>query len=216
MKKYRGIRYAFRPKSYWNDTHVRQAVLRGVKGKRRRELLSKALAEGQFERVSDDIQAAEISNELRDRLGRIHPSFMGGEYLPGYEREETEIARIELESTTSDVISIRARWEEGRIHYRVVDEYSTEFRCDPDSSDQPLSLGEFIEFIDAVSCRDLWGPFSLAYNELNADGGTERRRLRHFTRIDSDVYLQLSEHFEKVFEAWVTEGEAEVGDDDDE
>ncbi len=34
----------------------------------------------------------------------------------------TGIARIELESTTSDVISIRARWEDGQIHYRVVDE----------------------------------------------------------------------------------------------
>jgi len=27
---------------------------------------------------------------------------MGGEYLPSYQREETEIARIELESTTSE------------------------------------------------------------------------------------------------------------------
>ena len=27
---------------------------------------------------------------------------MGGEYLPSYQREETEIGRIELESTTSE------------------------------------------------------------------------------------------------------------------
>ena len=216
MKEYAGIHYTLRPKSYWDDTSVEQAVLRGVKGKRRRQILSRALAEGKFETVSQKIQSAEISNELRDRLGQIHPSLMGGEYLPSYERYETEIARIELESTTSDVISIRARWEDEQIHYRVVDEYSTEFHCDPDSSDGPLSLGEFIEFIDAVSCQDLWGPFSLAFNELNADGGTERRRLRHFTRINSDVYLQLSEHFEKVFEEWVDEGDDGAGDNEEE
>ena len=34
---------------------------------------------------------------------------MGGEYLPGYRRNEVEIVRIELDSTTSDVISLRAR-----------------------------------------------------------------------------------------------------------
>lgn len=209
MKKYQGIRYEFRPKSYWEDTSVEQAILRGVSGRRRRELLSQALAEGQFESVPEAIQSAEISTELRDRLGQIHPSFMGGEYLPGHQSGETEIARIELESTTSDVISIRARWEEGRIHYRVVDEYAAEFLCNPDSSDGPLNLGEFIEFIDAVTCLGLWGPYSLAYNELNAEGGTERQRLRHFTRISSDIYPQLSSHFEKVFEAWAAEGDSE-------
>ena len=85
-----------------------------------------------------------------------------------------------------------------------------EFRCDPDSSDRPLSLGEFIEFIDAVSCRDLWGPFSLAYNELNADGGTDRRQLRQFTCISSDIYPQLHDHFEHVFEEWVREADVDA------
>ena len=166
MKKYEDIRYDFCPTSYWDDTSVEQAVLRGVKGKHRRKVLAKALAEGKFEKVSEEIQSAEISNELRDRLGQIHPSLMGGEYLPSYQREETEIARIELESTTSDVISIRARWDDGQIHYRVVDEYDTEFDCKPDRSDGPLSLDEFIRFIDAIACQDLCGPFSLAYNQL--------------------------------------------------
>jgi hypothetical protein len=96
MKKYEGIGYDFCPTSYWDDTSVEQAVLRGVKGKQCRKVLSKALAEGKFEKISEEIQAAEISNELRDRLGQIHPSLMGGEYLPSYGREETEIARIEL------------------------------------------------------------------------------------------------------------------------
>jgi hypothetical protein len=53
------------------------------------------------------------------------------------------------------------------------DEYDTEFDCKPDRSDGPLSLDEFIRFIDAISCQDLSGPFSLAYNELNADVGDD-------------------------------------------
>jgi hypothetical protein len=36
---------------------------------------------------------------------------MGGEYLPDYEEGDVEIARIELESTTADVISIRVKKE---------------------------------------------------------------------------------------------------------
>jgi hypothetical protein len=85
-------------------------------------------------------------------------------------------ARIELESTTSDVISIRARWEDRQIHYRVVDEYDTEFDCKPDRSDGPLSLDEFIRFIDAISCQYLSGPFSLAYNQLTGRGSRTSRR----------------------------------------
>ena len=46
MKKYEGIGYDFCPTSYWDDTSVEQAVLRGVKGKRLRKVLAKALAEG--------------------------------------------------------------------------------------------------------------------------------------------------------------------------
>jgi hypothetical protein len=215
MKKYRGIRYAFRPKSYWADTTVEQAILRGVKGTRRRALLAQALKEGQLERVGDELQSAEVTDAVREQLGRIHPSLMGGEYLPGYQREETEIARVELESTTSDVISIRARWEEGRIYYRVVDEYNTEFRCHPETSDRPFNLGEFIQFIDGISCSDLCGSFSTAYNELNLEGGSERRSLRHFTSISSDIYHHLWNHFEKVFEEWAADGEEDLEEDDE-
>jgi hypothetical protein len=74
-----------------------------------------------------------LDEEARRSLGQIHPSFMGGEYLPNYRRHEVEIARIELQSTTSDVISLRARGTGLRIKYRLVDEYQTDFgrACGP-------------------------------------------------------------------------------------
>lgn len=203
MKRYKGIRYAFRPRSYWDDDTVEQAILRNVKGTRRREALSQALAAGQLDAVPEELQSDEVSDTTRAALGRIHPSFMGGEYLPSYFRDETEMVRIRLQSTTSDVISIHARREEEVIRYRVVDEYATRFMYDPPEQTRPFSLGELIVFLDGIRVLGLYGPFSLAYNELNREFYDSPDSLRHFTSISSNLYPQLSDHFERVFEDWV-------------
>jgi hypothetical protein len=50
-----------------------------------------------------------LSNGAREFRGRVHPSLMSGEYLPDYEGDEVEIARVALASVMGDVISIRAR-----------------------------------------------------------------------------------------------------------
>jgi hypothetical protein len=57
---------------------------------------------------------------------------MSGEYLPDFEGDEVEIARVTLASATGDIISIRGRHEGGRIHYRIVDEYDDEtvYQCE--------------------------------------------------------------------------------------
>jgi len=56
-------------------------------------------------------------------IGRHHPHFMGGEYLPTLEQDEIENARSACASMTQDVTSIRARRCNGRIVYRAVDEH---------------------------------------------------------------------------------------------
>ena len=66
--------------------------------------------------------------------GRLHPSNMGGEYLPLLRKGEVEIARISLQSVTADQISIRARRLSKRIGYRIVDEYEMGYVCRPASS----------------------------------------------------------------------------------
>ena len=205
MKRYAGIRYRYKPETYWVEKDVRQSILRDIKGTERRRLIDRALRNGQFESFDDELLESEVSTETRERLGAIHPSLMGGEYLPGYLRGETEIARIELQSTTSDVISIRARGEDGLIHYRVVDEYNGQFRSEWDDSEGPLSLKELIEFIEGTELGAFSGPISLAYNECNVEGCGSRRQLRNFTTIGSDLYPQLCEHYEHVFDDWVAE-----------
>jgi hypothetical protein len=132
---------------------------------------------------------------------------MGGEYLPRYGRGEVEIARIELESTTSDVISVRARPSGSRILYRVCDEYEAEYELPQKSSRRPFSLGEFIRFLDAVEQAGVepeWKRFGfvLSFNQCNLDCGSDLEGLRHFTRVDSDVYPDLGRHYGRVCEEW--------------
>src|SRR5438105_571660 len=114
----------FRPQSYWATPESRFA---NVKGRVRREAIKKALETGNLDELPPDIAKDELSRATVEAAGRIHPSFMGGEYLPSCDEDEIEIARVNLQSVTFDVISIRAWRKEGEIFYRVVDEYDSRF-----------------------------------------------------------------------------------------
>jgi hypothetical protein len=101
---------------------------------------------------------------------------MGGEYLPDYGHDEVEIVRIELESTTGDVISVRARPRGKRIQYSVCDEYQVEYRLPQKTSIRPFSLREIIRFLDSVEHPEAdpeWGRFGfvLSFNQTNLDCG---------------------------------------------
>ncbi|MDP2325742.1 MAG: hypothetical protein Q8N51_17180 [Gammaproteobacteria bacterium] len=89
-----------------------------------------------------------LSQAERRAIGRIHPMFMGGEYLPDMDEQEVEIARISIHSTTSDVTSVYARRGQDGIAYRVVDEYEGETLSGDNerTSKSPLSLEELTEF----------------------------------------------------------------------
>ena len=119
---------------------------------------------------------------------------MGGEYLPHYLVGEVEIARICLQSTTSDVISLRARPSPEGICYRVIDEYEGQFTLPISTSLLPLTLAELIRQFDDGSLHELdWdGGLSLGYNNMNADGGSDYESLRHFTNISSSFYGRIS------------------------
>jgi hypothetical protein len=71
--------------------------------------------------------------------------FMGGNYLPDTEEGEVEIARIEIASTTFDVTCLFAKQNNGRILYRVVDEYEgdtlTRTKCRTNISTKNASHG---------------------------------------------------------------------------
>ncbi|MBV8970124.1 MAG: HNH endonuclease [Verrucomicrobia bacterium] len=129
IKLYTGIDYRFRPESYWAAArNPLEAALRNVKGRNRREMIKDYYEAGNLDQLGESLLGDTLDEQSRKNLKLIHPTFMGGEYLPDYARSEVEIARIELESTTNDVISLRARSSGLRIKYRLVDEYASEFR----------------------------------------------------------------------------------------
>ena len=92
---------------------------------------------------------ADLTPTERRALSAIDPRLMGGEYLPDKGEREVEIARVELMSTTHDVISVYARRHESLIRYRVVDEYEgdTLTEIPEHESADPLTLGELADFL---------------------------------------------------------------------
>jgi hypothetical protein len=218
IKLHNRINYDFRPESYWAAANnPLEAALRNVKGRNRREMIRDYYEAGNLDQLGDSLLADTLDEQSRTNLGLIHPTFMGGEYLPDYGRSEVEIARIELESTTNDVISLRARSSGSRIKYRLVDEYSSEFRLSQQTSSRPFSLGEVIRFLDSVERVDnfvepSWGQFGfvLSWNQCNLECGSELDALRDFTRVSSDYYPDLASHYELAIAEWYEARLAEV------
>ena len=125
----------FTPSCYWKDDS--EELERPTNQYRRR--LAYAKRTGDWSNVKDPAIA------FAER---------GGDFLPEFMPGEVEIARLALESTTWDVISIRARPSSRGILYRVVDEYESTIPFHPKSSRRPLSFGRLIQAIDGLTeCR---------------------------------------------------------------
>ena len=192
---------AFRPASYWDPADARIAVLHNIKGQNRRVIVAQHLR-SPIPDAGEDLHAAFLADELADEdrsvLGAIHPSWMGGEYLPDYLPGEVELARIVLESVTQDVVSIRARrrGRERRIRYRVVDEYESEFVFSPRTSRQPLSQGQLIRLIDTLQNAEepLEGRTYIG-DILHRNASSPVEKLAAFATVESLFYPTLGEHF---------------------
>jgi hypothetical protein len=205
------IDYTYRPESYLIVSDPLQAIALNVKGTRRRQMIRDYLDAGAIDDLEQGLLVDCLTEEDRASLGKIHPSFMGGEYLPDYVEGEVEIARIELQSTTADVISIRAKNDGDRIEYSVVDEYETDFNVSPKISERPLTLAELIGLIDGASEE---GSLGLYYTQMNYEGG-ERSiewldQMRHFTRVESVFYPQLNLRYEKILSLWYENEKAKL------
>jgi hypothetical protein len=150
----------YRPRDYFGRYDLQTELLTQVKGTVRRNALREALDEGQIMQVPDEVKNAALSEVARQYVGSLHPSFMGGEYLPTVDKEEVEIARIRIDSTTGDVTSVYARLVGKRIAYRVVDEYQGDTLSGNArrTSIRPLTMGQMIDFFlnawDLYVCLD--------------------------------------------------------------
>lgn len=202
---YPQIDYHYRPNSYWEDAGVLASLLRDVKGTERRRLIADSWRHGRLEELPEELLKSTLCEQARDGFGRIHPFFMGGEYLPDYLGRKTEIARLELRFTTADVMSIRARRDGRLLRYRIVDEYDTEFEQQRQSSRKPLTLEQLVRFVDGSRHPGLSSGLAMGYSEMNEEDGCSREKLRHFTTVRSELYPQLEKHYDQVFAEWVEE-----------
>jgi hypothetical protein len=199
----------FRPKTYFSPLRLESWLLAKVKSAAMRRQLKYLLAEGYHEDARHLMEEVAFSASEQRALEAFHPAFMGGNYLPDTGFGEVEIARINLQSTTSDVTCVYARKEEGKIHYRVVDEYGGETLQGPvdATTDLPMTLGELHDFF-----MKAWPLIELL--EMNFEGDLDRALA--FYSVDSAFYPALGQLIDQRVEAFHAEnyGDREEEDDD--
>lgn len=193
-----GLDLSFRPDTYWPGDSSRAALLGNIKGTVRRRLLQQSIEDGNGDVPPEALLEPALTGDLRTFVGRIHPSLMGGEYLPDYLETEVEIARVVLESVTGDVISLRARIGGDGIAYRIVDEYELDYVCAIPSSPRPLTLGEMIRQLDE-SERPVG--IGLVVPLLEGSGYYDFESSLSFVTVESDFYPGLREHFKEACRA---------------
>jgi len=189
----------YRPKTYFGQLDLEAQLLTSVKGSARREIIKKALDDGEINSLAKGLKQAELEESDRAFIGRIHPMFMGGEFLPPIKPKEIEIARITLGSVTSDVAVMYARRVGNRIHYRVVNEYWDEDNDEDDervtkrTSIKPLTMGQMIKFF-----MKAWNLFDiLAMNQEYGAFEGDPLLLYCFYRAESEFYPYFADALEQ-------------------
>ena len=208
----------WRPGSYADFDDPVALVLNGIRGQMRREMARDMLtAEGEHREFVDTqlgpiqpglLEERAHENFIHTMSGCHSPVWMGGEYLPDVDSGEIEIARIILQSTLMDVISIRAQWRSGRYHYRIVDEYESTFDISRESSSKPLTLGQLIDLLQSSSCPDSTYPCGMVerFWEAEREHGMESLEDNvNFTSIESDFYPKLADWYDQRSEEWMAQ-----------
>jgi hypothetical protein len=194
-----GFDLEYRPRNYFWAADLNVALLSSIAGESRRQVV-RAMLRWDVP-IPHGLDAAVLDEVVLESWGRVHPSHMGGEYLPPLRKGEVEIARISLASVTADQISIRATRGRKRIRYRVVDEYpeTSTYVCHPASSVSPLSLGELIALMEAASHGK---SIIFAILGINARYSTPAE-LAAFISVSSDFYADLGPYYHALTDAWV-------------
>jgi hypothetical protein len=177
----------YRPHSYFGGGDAQSYVMTRVKGALRRRALTKMIAAGVTPDLSDPLAQSALSSEDRAVLGSFHPRAMGGEYLPNLRGSEVEIARIVIDSTTSDVTVVHARRCRHRIHYRVADEYQGDTLHKPSrrTSNRPLTMDALLDFF--LGSWNLYAGLEANFSDGDIEG------MLGFFQAESEFYPCLDE-----------------------
>ena len=219
--------YKFRPSTYWpEESDPLEAILGGVRATRRRESIKRAWERGDVEKLPNYILQSELKEEQRIALGRLHPSLMGGEYLPPLQRGEVVIARVDFSSVMADVVEFVAKQQEdGTIRVRMQDEYKSKIQVGHEDELEyglPLSFEEIVSLIEGAELGGV--PVCFGFNYENycsqvGDSSSIHTRLevaesmRYFTTVSSDFYPDLEKLFQDRQDEWVDDA-ADLSDDE--
>jgi hypothetical protein len=206
---------SFRPRSYFWAKKRGISLLSDIKGANRRRLCEQSLQDEAIGQVPPILTAQTLSDEERRFIGRLHPGFMGGEYLPNTRGNEVEIARITIASTTQDVTCVYARSVRNRLSYRIVDEYNGDTLSGPDhcTSLQPLTMGELLDFF--LNGWDLLGCLDYNFSEY----GYPRDEIHNFiVDASSSFYAEFEQAIYNRIDKWLDEiyEDLELDSDEDE
>ena len=206
-----GIDLSFRPQSYFPESRTREQLLSNIKGQARREMVAETLDDEGVIGLDDFIARPSLTEEERQGWGQFHPWMMGGEYLPDLEGQQVEIARISLQSTTFDQISIRAKAENDSIYFSVADEYEEEYQLAFETAKEPLTLKDLIEFIDGSNQPGQIVTGGLLVSNWNYMFGEDYPvdQSVAFASIESGFYNHLAEYYETYAVRWGDECLAE-------
>jgi hypothetical protein len=188
----------FRPRTYFWPLDL---ILSSIKGADRRAYVKAMFDQGREHELPDYVFQSSLTEETRRAAGAIHPSLMGGEYLPDRTQREVEIARITIASTMQDVTCVYARRGKSRIHYRIIDEFEGETLTGKRkrTSKRPLTLAELADFF-------LGGWDLLQVLEMNSFGEPGRAdEARAFAWASSEFYPGFKQLIQQRVEAWVQE-----------
>jgi hypothetical protein len=199
-----GIDLSYRPRSYFWPLGLETHLLVHIKGAERRAAVERLIDGERLDEIPEFLTRSTLSESERQAIGRIHPYFMGGEYLPDLRRNEVEIARITIASTTQDVTSVFARRGKHRIYYRAVDEYGGETLSGRSkrTSMRPLTLGELEAFFNRA-----WSIFEVLDMNFNHAECDVEQMQRFVVGIDSEFYPQIGLLYRRRIQGWAATDE---------
>ena len=201
----------FRPRGYFWPLDLGVTPHAFIKGAERRAMVERMYADGREDEIAPELMDPVLSDAARKALGSIHPSFMGGEYLPSLGTDEVEVARISIASTTQDVTCVYARREGEWIYYRVVDEYEGSTLDGPaeKQSKQPLTLKELTDFF--LDTWDLRGVLEINFGDY---GMPEDRVIGFVTEASSLYYPEFGALIFEYIDSWLAEVERDDEEDE--
>ena len=195
----RGIDLNYRPSSYFWPMGLETHLLARIKGAERKAALQRMIDAGRLDDIPDYLAKSALTGEERQVLGRIHPAFMGGEYLPNLMENEVMVARVTIASTTQDVTCLYARRGKNRIYYRMVDEYGSDsFRGrSTRTSTRPLTLRAMVSFFNGA-----WSIFNVLEANFGHTGYDLDEMQDFIVGAESEFYGGFETLYRRLVREW--------------